>query len=126
MTQEDQNKLDNSWIRKICTNCDGNGCELCDDSGTILVLPSKPKTSIKLSTNQEKVMIELRNAPFQRTQEEFPDDYHLWWETYIVYGSEEINIKENTATLKALEKKGLIKIIITRGWNSDRVKLLDH
>jgi len=60
---------------------------------------------IKLSLTQEKVMTELRNAPLQRTKEEFPDDYHLWWETYVVHNSDEINIKENTATLKALEKK---------------------
>jgi len=115
INQDEQGKIDNSWIRKTCVNCDGNGCEKCDDSGTILVLPSKSKIS-KLSPTQEKVMNELRNAVSQKTMEEYPDDYHLWWETYVVYNSNEININANTATLKSLEKKGLIKIISIGGF----------
>lgn len=81
---------------------------------------------IKLSPTQEKVMLQLRNAQPQKTIEEYPDDYTLWWETYLIHNSNEISINGNTATLKALERKRLIEIVSLGGMcMGDRVKLLE-
>jgi hypothetical protein len=81
---------------------------------------------IKLSPAQEKVMNQLRNAEQEKIIEEYPENYSLWWETYLVSNSDEISINGNTATLKSLEKKGLIKIISLGGMcMGDRVKLLE-
>jgi hypothetical protein len=78
---------------------------------------------MKLTLVQEKVMEKLKNAPLQRTKEEFPNDYDPWIKTYLVPDSDMINIHGHTAILKALEKKGLIEIIVLGGRWSDKVRI---
>ena len=74
---------------------------------------------MRLSSTQEDVLNDMLNAP------EYDMGKHQWCDTHIIRDGADtyINGNWNTTTLKALERKGYIRIVKIGGFWNDIIAL---
>jgi len=74
---------------------------------------------MNLTRTQQTVLADMVNAP------EYDMGKHQWCDTHIIRDGKEtfINGNWNTTTLKALERKGFIRIVKIGGFWSDIVEI---